>query len=375
MIAHGDDGRVVFVRGGLPGERVAARFTKVKKDFAEAEIVEVLEPSSERVAAPCEFVEMGCGGCGWQHAAPEFQQKMRIAIVEESLRRIGGIEDVIIETAGKPGLRTTVRMMSDGDGLGFRAASSNDLVLVDDCMVAHDRINEMIEVGNFDTAKEFTLRVGANTGESLVICRPKALSTQVDGATVVGLDQLKDGRRVWYFEEVAGQRWRISARSFFQSSVETAETLLDLVVSAVESAEESSELLDLYGGVGLFSGILARDRAVTLVEWNKSSIADARINLKPTPSAKIVRSDVNAYQSDKFDVVVADPPRTGLRAPGVGVIAAAEPNTVVLVSCDAGPLGRDAKLLVGLGYSLEKVTLLNAFPHTPHVEVVSVFRR
>ncbi|MFV1991471.1 MAG: class I SAM-dependent RNA methyltransferase, partial [Acidimicrobiales bacterium] len=125
----------------------------------------------------------------------------------------------------------------------------------------------------------------------------------------------------------------------------------------------------------LFSGTLGTAREVTLVEWNKSSVADARINLADLRRCTIVRSDVNGYRPGAFDVVVADPPRTGLRKSGVDVVRAADPSTVVLVSCDAGPLGRDAKLLVEAGYVFERASLINAFPHTPHVEVVSVFRR
>jgi 23S rRNA (uracil1939-C5)-methyltransferase len=375
MLAREPDGRVVFVHGGLPGEEVSVEFTKQKKDFAEAVLVDVSDPSAERRRPPCEAVARGCGGCGWQHASVELQEQMRVTIVREALTRLGGIQDPEVVVAGTSGPRTTVRMAFSDSGVGFREQRSNTVVPVETCLVAHPRINEMIRQGSFESAKEITLRVGANTGEALVVCSPRASGTVVPDAYVIGTDVLKQGKRAWFHEEVAGRRWRISARSFFQSSPSTAELLVGLVREAVESSAESQSVLDLYGGVGLFSGTLGSGRDVTLVEWNKSSVADARVNLSELKSCDIVRSDVNGYRASKTDVVVADPPRTGMRSSGIQVVRAADPATVVLVSCDAGPLGRDARLLVEAGYRFERAALINAFPHTPHVEVVSIFRR
>ncbi len=375
MLAREPDGRVVFVHGGLPGEEVTVEFTKQKKDFAEALVLNVSEASGERRRPPCEAVARGCGGCGWQHASSDLQEQMRLTIVREALTRLGGIQGPEVVLAGTSGPRTTVRMAFSGSRIGFREQRSNTVVPIETCLVAHPRINEMIREGSFQSAKEFTLRVGANTGEALVVCSPRVAGTVVPDAYVVGTDVLKQGKRAWFHEEVAGRRWRISARSFFQSSPSTAELLVRLVRDAVDSSSESQSVLDLYGGVGLFSGSVGSDRDVTLVEWNKSSVADARINLSELKSCEVVRSDVNGYRASKADVVVADPPRTGMRSSGVQVVRAADPSTVVLISCDAGPLGRDAKLLGEAGYRFERAALINAFPHTPHVEVVSVFRR
>jgi 23S rRNA (uracil1939-C5)-methyltransferase len=133
-------------------------------------------------------------------------------------------------------------------------------------------------------------------------------------------------------------------------------------------------LVDLYGGVGLFAGALGGRSQVTLVEQSASSVADARVNLADQP-ARIVRADVDHWGAARADVVIADPPRAGLGARGVDKVVATHAARLVLVSCDPAALGRDARLLADAGYDLAGSTLVDLFPHTSHVEVVTRFDR
>ncbi len=375
-MARDDAGRVVFVTGALPGEQVRAEVQDRKRDFAKATTVEVLRPSRERVAAPCRFVEDGCGGCDWQHIAAQAQRRFKADIVQDALRRQARIE---IEVSVGPelpavGHRTTVRGAAAGGRFGFRHRGSHELVPVSPCLVAHPLIDELIVDGRFPDG-EVILRAGARTGERLAIVASHDGLALPEGVRAVSAAELRAGRRAWYHEHLAGRRWRVSARSFFQARPDGAEALVDAVQTAFEGAlDPDAHLVDLYGGVGLFAGAVGPVGKVTLVESGASSVADARVNLADL-DVRILKSDVARWRPARADVVVADPPRVGLGAAGVAAVVATHAPRVALVSCDPASLGRDAKLLVAAGFELCSATLVDLFPHTSHVEVVTRFDR
>jgi 23S rRNA (uracil1939-C5)-methyltransferase len=376
-LGRDDQGRVTFVEGALPGETVSVELHQQKKDFARGRVVEVLGASADRVEPPCEFVAAGCGGCDWQHVAPRAQRRLKAAIVADALRRQAKLDVVVGEGPDLPatGYRTTLRGIARDGRFGFRRRHSHDVIDVGPCLVADPLIDELVTDGRFPSG-EVVLRAGARTGERLVIVNVDPSTAQVpDGVRVVSAAELSSGTRAWYHEELGGRRWRISARSFFQARPDGAEALVAAVGDAMAGAlPTGGHLVDLYGGVGLFAGALGGAGQVTLVEQSASSVADARVNLAEQ-DARIVRADVDHWGAARADVVVADPPRTGLGARGVSKIAATHAARVMLVSCDPAALGRDAKLLADAGYDLRSSELVDLFPHTSHVEVVSRFDR
>lgn len=377
-IARDAGGRVVFVSGALPGELVRVELSDERRDFARARTLEVVEASPDRVVPPCPHLSAGCGGCGWQHVAPSAQPALKAGIVADALRRLAGLGIAVDAAPPLPGgaQRTTVRVaVGPGGRLGYRPARSHDVVEVGSCQVAHPLIEELLAVAEPGDARELTLRCGARTGERMVVASPRAEGVAVpDDVVVVGNDELARGRRAWITEEAAGRRWRISARSFFQSGPEAAEALVHAVAAAVgEPPGEGERLVDLYGGVGLFAATVGAGRRTTLVERSASSVADARTNLAGS-GARVLRLDVDRWRPSRAEVVVADPPRSGLGKAAVAAVVATGAPRVVLVSCDAASLGRDASLLGAAGYTLESCSIVDSFPHTPHVEVVSAFR-
>lgn len=364
-IARDADGRVVFVTGALPGERVRARLTSSKKDYAKAVVVEVREPSPDRVAPPCPALAAGCGGCGWQHVGVDAQRRLKRAIVVDALRRLGRVPDpdaAVDDGVALPaqGYRTTVRLAVDADGgVAYRRHASHELVTVDDCLVLHPLLAARLG-DRFPGAEEVTLRCGARTGDVLVHPHPG------------------EPDRPWLFEEAAGRRWRVSAESFFQVRPDGADVLADLVVEA--AGERVDTAVDLYAGVGLFAGVLSARRGarIVAVEGAAAAVDDAAVNLADV-DGELVEADVTHWRPTgaalAADVVVADPSRHGLGSRGADVVAACAPATAVLVSCDPAALGRDARLLDERGYRLERATPVDLFPHTTHVEVVSRFVR
>jgi len=374
-VARETTGRVVLVDGALPGETVDAVLTEERSSYARARVGVVLEPSPDRVAPPCPHVARGCGGCGWQHISLEAQRRYKTEVVSEALERIGGVngaEVIPAPPASLAGYRTTLRLTSDGARPGFRRHRGHEVVPVDSCLVAHPLLAELLADGDFGEATGITLRCGARTGERLAVLGPSSGGASLPASVrVIGEDELAAGRRAWIFEEVAGKRLRLSAESFFQASPEGAEVLVRLVSAAAAGAPDGP-LVDAYGGVGLFAATVGEGRPVMLLECSAPAAADARVNL---PGASVRRVDVGRWRASKAAVVVADPPRAGLGAAGVAALAGSRASHLALVSCDAASLGRDAALLRTKGFSLEWAALVDMFPGTPHIEVVSRFVR
>lgn len=376
-IARDDDGRVVFIRGALPGEVVTADVVETRRDFATADVHDVVDPSPWRIAPPCPEVAAGCGGCDWQHVSPDGQRALKIDIVADALARLARFDaHPPIGFVPLPGVgyRSTVRGLVRDGRFAFRRRSSNDPVDVASCLVAHPLLDELIRDGEFGRAREVTLRCGVRTGERLVIASPSAKGVKVpDDVAVVGLDRLRRGEASSFHEEVLGVRFRISARSFFQARADGADALVAAVADELVGLAPAGRAVDLYAGVGLFAATaLAAWPEVVAVEHNASAVGDCRVNV---PRARTVRADVGEWRPDAASVVVADPSREGLGRLAAEKVASASAARVVLVSCDPAAFARDAALLRGYGYELSALRIVDLFPQTSHIEVVSRFDR
>lgn len=384
LVAGGDalgrlsDGRVVFVPGALPDELVDIEITHTKADFARAKLLQIVSESPHRIAPPCEHVARGCGGCSWQHLASAAQVTAKVEIVREALRRNGKITDIEVISGGRVadrGARTTLRMAVDSNGrLGFRRGSSHDVVDTPVCMVTHPLLNKLIHDIRARDADEVTLRCGAMTRE-----RGAWIHDEDGRGTLSGLpNDVSVGHEAIVHEVVSGVKLQVSMSSFFQASLEGAEMLVDTVRHAAgEHALSGADgpVIDAYGGVGLFSATLVgRSTPVVLVESNNSACADARVNLGGY-NARIVRGSVEQWRTEPAGVVIADPSRSGLGAAGVARLVQTRAPRIVLVSCDAVAGARDTRLLRDAEYACSQATVLDLFPHTPHVEVVSTFTR
>ena len=381
VVAEGDgfgrlqDGRVIFVEGGLPGELVVAKVLKQSKDYARGVVTEVVEASEQRVQPPCEYVARGCGGCDLQHASVALQRQIKFDIVRESLIRLGKIVDPdvrLYESGELPvvAARTTLRVASASQRVGFRQRRSHDVVPIERCLVAHPSLNELLPTMRLDGAEECVVRVGVASGERMAWAEP---ADSVSGLPVdVGLNS-----DAVVHESISGQTFQISASSFFQSSPQAASALVEATRRALGDVNSwgTGPVVDAYCGVGLFATtVFPADRHVIAIESNPSACADARVNVAGR-DIEIVQAPVEEWQSVEAAVVVADPARDGLRAGGVQVLTATKATVIVLISCDPASLGRDARLLNEQRYRLEYSEVLDLFPHTHHVEVVSRFVR
>jgi len=371
-VARDDDGRVVFVEGALPGELVTTEVVRVDKRWSRARVVTVQEASPNRVPVSCAHQLEGCGGCDLLHVADEARLSMKTALVIDQLNRANVVapdpsQRSLVDDQG----RTTVKVGIDAGRAGYRARSSHDLVIPDSCEAVDPLLEDLLVDGRFPGATEATIRVGSRTGERMVVVDKHGFEVVVpDDVLVVDEADLAKGKRAWIHEEVAGQRFRISARSFFQNRPAGCDALVDEVTNMV--AETPGALVDAYAGVGLFGATVGRDREVIAIERGRDSVADARINLADV-NAKIIKADVAKWRPSPASVVIADPARQGLGGAAVTALVRAEPSVLVLVSCDPSSFARDTALLLEAGFTLDRWTVLDLFPGTSHVETIARF--
>ena len=341
-LGHAPDGRIVFVRGGVPGDDLTAEVTDDRGSFVHAVAVEVHEPGPDRVVPPCPQRLAGCGGCDWQHVAVPAQLTHKLAIVTDALRRTARLPEADVRpgaAVAPDGYRTTVRVVGDADGhSAFRQERSHATVPAAGCLIAAPDVRAELE--------SFTLE----PGEERVVRAPGAPT-------------------------VAGVTLQVSPGAFFQSGPAAAELLVDAVRRAAPELDDARHVVDAYAGVGLFAATVVPPTAhVTTIESANVSVADCRVNLAGR-DATIVAAEVGRWRATPADVVIADPARTGLGKPGVRALVAAGAPVFVLVSCDPAAMARDVALLAGHGYRHEYSEVLDLFAHTHHVEVVTRLTR
>lgn len=389
-VARDSDGRTVFCKGALLGERVEVELTQEKKRFARGVVVDVLEPSPERISPACPTHHAGCGGCDLAHGSFEIQREIKAHVVRDALERVGRVPVDTINEAWvgftEPTVdgwyRTTARLMVARERLGYRRAGSHDAVVADTCGVVHPLIEKVIAEGKFPgtAGPEVVLRASVADDEVFVIVDGDPAGVKLpDQARLIVRSDLEAGQEQAMTEDAAGRSWIVSAGSFFQAGPAIATSLVDAVRAAVGDVSGTT-LVDAYCGVGLFAGTIGQHAAsVIAIESSASSIADAEQNLSGPEfddvDVELVHARVQDWEPEPADIVIADPARSGLGLEGVETLAATQAPTFVLVSCDTGSFGRDTALLINAGYNLQSVRLVDAFRDTSHVETIATFTR
>lgn len=370
-VARTDDGRVVFVRHSLPGERVVAEVTGKTASFLRADAVEVLEASPDRVEPPCPHAGPGrCGGCDWQHVSLPAQRRLKAALVSEQLRRVAGIErEVEIEGPnGAPnGLswRTRVRFAVDPKGrLGFRRHRSHDVEVVERCPIAVPAVNDLLgEPTRWKGSRE--VEVVAPPGEAPTVSR--------DGRWVQGPKRARF--------EVSGRRFEVSAGVFWQVHPNAAALLTRRVLEGLAPVA-GERAADLYSGAGLFTVALADavgpTGSVVAVERSRRACEDAERNTRGMDNVEVLRSEVTeTVVSEKLgdpDVVVLDPSREGVGRSVMHALAESRPRPrrVASVSCDPSTFSRDLRVMLDAGWTVRALAGFDLFPMTEHVELVAI---
>jgi tRNA/tmRNA/rRNA uracil-C5-methylase (TrmA/RlmC/RlmD family) len=395
-VAHGGhcvarhEGRVVFVRHGLPGERVIVRVTEDRHPgFCRADVIEVLEASPQRVERPCPYSGPGkCGGCDWQHVAPAEQRRLKAAVVREQLARLAGIDlDVVVEElpGGPLRWRSRARFAVDRSGApGLRRHRSHDVVVLDDCPITVEPAARAVlgrpwpGAGAVDVSVDST---GAVTTTRLDRRGQPAASRVVrPGGNLPEEPATRAERRA------GGRDWEVEGTGFWQVHPAAADALV-AAVAGFAQVRPGETVLDLYAGAGLFGGALAPaagiEGRVVCVESDEAACAAADANLADLPQAEVWQGDVDVEGLGELlgelggapDVVVLDPPRAGAGAAVSRLLAGTGARAVVYVACDPAALARDVAAFTAAGYRLAGVRGFDAFPMTAHVECVALLVR
>ena len=377
-VAHGGHfiarhgGAVIFVRHAIPGERVRITITSAGSSFNRGDVIEVLEASPDRVLPPCSFAHRkGCGGCDFQHIGMSRQRQLKENVVVEQFSRLASMDVVVkVEEVAEPlNWRTRLIATTNEEGnLGFFASRSQTVIPVDDCLIAVPSMN-MQELAARKWKPDVRVEVSASSNKE----RRIALSPK-NGE---GKARLTEGRQIVH-EDINGKTLEVSQNSFWQSHINAPSILTEVVLDFAQLVD-GDHVLDLYGGVGLFTSSMVEcvgpNGSIDLLEGSKSAAADAMRNFANNSNVKIHLGDVAKLlpRVSNTDVILLDPPREGAGKIVVAEMSRLRPRAIVYVSCDPASLARDTAYLKAHGYSLSKIRAFDLFPMTHHVECVAQY--
>lgn len=379
-VAHGGhfiarhDGAVIFVRHAIPGENCTIQITSTGSSFNRADVVSVEKASEFRVEAPCTFANRnGCGGCDFQHISVDHQRTLKSDVIAEQFSRIAKMElRVEVEEVGESThWRTRAIATTDRNGkLGFFKSRSHSIAPVSECIICIESMN-FSEIASRDFKGDVRVEISAsNTGERAIALAPTRGEEKA---------RLTEGPAVLH-ENVLGRSLEVSQESFWQSHKNAPEVLTQAVLDFAQ-LKIGEHVLDLYGGVGLFSAAfidaVGPTGHVDLIEGSKVATADAARNFAAYSNITIATGDVAKLMPriTAADVVVLDPPRDGAGKEAVAQIARLAPRAIVYVACDPAALARDTAYLADHSYSLVKVRAFDLFPMTHHIECVALYTR
>ncbi|MEU2452111.1 class I SAM-dependent RNA methyltransferase [Streptomyces sp. NPDC012765] len=407
-IARTEDGRVLFVRHTLPGEKVVAKVTEgdVDSRYLRADAITVLDASKDRVEAPCPYAGPGkCGGCDWQHAKPGAQRRLKGEVVAEQLKRLAGLtpeeagwDGTVMPAEGDklpagqvPQWRTRVQFAIDEDGtVGLRRHRSHEIEAIEHCMIAAPGVSEL-GIEKQDWPQMATVEAIAATGsqDRQVVLTPRPGGrlplVELDKPVSVLRVEEKDGGvhrvhgRPFVRERADGRTYRVGMGGFWQVHPQAADTLIKAVMQGL-MPRKGEMALDLYCGVGIFAGALAErlgeTGAVLGIESTKRAVEDARHNLADFPRVRIEQGKVEQILPKtgitECDLVVLDPPRAGAGKQTVRHITGLAARRIAYVACDPAALARDLGYFKENGYKVRTLRVFDLFPMTHHVECVAI---
>ena len=382
-LAETEDGKPVFVFGGIPGETVTAEVVATRRGYVAARVTDVAVPSPHRVEPACRYFGE-CTGCQWQHVAYERQLEMKREALADALRRVGGFEVGgpeaggagvgVLPTLPSPdtlGYRNHARftVSKHGGRLGYVHKERRRHVEVEECLLMAPWINHALASlqGHAAETTQLSLRYGVHTGDYLL--QPTFQNMDVP---------LASGQK-HYHEALLGHRFRVSSPSFFQVSTRQAEQMAELVMGELR-LDGWQTVVDAYAGVATFAVLMAdRARRVVAVEESSAAVADARVNVEGIPNVELRQARTEDVLSELaeggVDAVLLDPPRAGCMPGTLDALLDAPPERVVYVSCDPETLARDLAVLTAGPFRIEQVRPVDMFPQTYHVEAVATLVR
>lgn len=393
-----EDGRAVFVPFGLSGERVKVRLTEEKKNYARGEIIEIFESSKDRIQPKCKhFGE--CGGCHYQNLPYEKQLAAKTEILIDQLKRIGKLENPPVQpmvACPKPwNYRNHVQfhLASDrklgyvsplplGEGAGVR------VMAITECHLPELPINHLWPQLEFEPDTDIervSIRAGKEEDMMLILESDSPEPPELEIEAGISVTHLYEENTVviagndYVVMRVLERDFKVSTASFFQVNTVMAEEIVNHLLVNLPITQ-STTLLDVYCGVGLFSAFFApKCERLIGIESSESACEDFEVNLDEFDNVELYQGTAEdilpnlAGQIGDLSYVIVDPPRAGLDKHVIDAIIKLKPQMIAYVSCDPSTLARDAARLINGGYWLKDVTPFDLFPQTHHIESISIF--
>ena len=385
------DGRAIFIPFGIPGEQVLVEVTGDKKTYLRGKIVEIVNPSPKRIKARCAHFQ-ACGGCHYQHLAIEDQLAIKQQIMSDQLVHLGGFTNppvLSIKNSPNPwNYRNSMQFHVSPNGkLGFRGVDPKEVIEIHECHLPSPGINEtwpLLDFENGRSVDRIELREGNEEGLLLHLHTGafQIPDFQHDIPISIVAETMESRQLVagddWIFMVVRGKQFRVSAGSFFQVNIPMAGEMVDYLLKNLDLSSDMT-ILDLYCGVGLFSAFMAPlVRTCIGVENSTEACEDTIFNLDQFKNVMLYEGSVEDIMPSldvKAEIVLMDPPRSGVARKGLDAILAMKPKQIAYVSCDPATLARDLIYLTGNHYLLDSTQPFDLFPQTFHIETISILSR
>jgi 23S rRNA (uracil1939-C5)-methyltransferase len=403
------DGKVAFVPYTLTGDEAWVEMTEEKKRYSMARIIELLKPSPGRVTPPCPYFGI-CGGCQWQHIDYSIQVELKKEILGETLKRLGGLKDIPpIDAAPSPkpyDYRVRVQLKVKGETMGYYQERSHRIVDVEHCPISHPLVNQIIQklreqLDTLSRMEEVEINVSPEEGRGVLLFHPHSYDqrteyflkellrsqsifrgfaiTQKDGGHILGDPTLNFTLASSQEREKKELKLRISPGSFFQVQPEQNQRLVHTVLQFSE-VDQGERAFDLYAGAGNLTLPLAMKAGeVWGVEENRMAFRDAQFNAERNgiKNGHFIQGRVEDvildWKREPPDLVVLDPPRTGAKTI-LDQVVKWKPRKIIYVSCEPTTFARDLRLFSERGYALQRLSLIDMFPQTYHMETVGLLR-
>lgn len=376
------EGRVVFVRYALPGEQVRVRVTSDRGSYWHAEVLEVIEPSPDRIEPLCEIAGVdGSGCCDLAFAAPEASRRLKGAVVANQLAKLGGYHwrdesEASAEPVGggePTGWRTRVRLDISEDGhAGFHRYHSDELVTDLRCGQLPGSALDGLGIDGWPVGAHLYVALDDDGVRHVVQSGPR-VGKRTATRVVEGDYQAT--------QRVNGRAWRVPVTAFWQAHREAATVYSDVVAQWAGLAD-GMVAWDLYGGAGVFAAVLGEGVGdgghVMTVDTSRGASGSARAALADLPNVSVVTDSVRralAAQERRADVAVLDPPRSGAGREVIDILGAAEVPRIIHIGCEAASFARDIGLYLARGYRVEGLRVFDSFPLTHHIESVALLTR
>lgn len=365
------DNFVVFVPYALKNEKIKVKITKVNKRFATAKIEKIINKSDRRQCVKCKSFNE-CGGCSFLHLSFDEEKKKKIDFIYKLFNT--NVKEIL--TNNEYNYRNKATFHVKDGRIGYYSENTNDIVEFDNCLLLDERINEVYNtLKNIDLSNIFEVIVRTSKSSVMVIFKgdtndfdynPLVNKVKIDSLYLN--DKLLYGN-AYIIEELGNIKYSIYPNAFFQVNTDNMKIMYDKVK---EYAGNGNKLLDLYCGTGTI-GIYLKENfeEVTGIEVNKEAILNANINksLNNLSNINFICGDASIAKNNNYDVIVVDPPRSGLSNKVINFLNKSDAKTIVYVSCNPKTLKRDLDLLAK--YSMTKLECINMFNKTKHCEVIT----